>query len=181
MVTTFEYTDVLDEMRGETRHVVHLHIDIPSDAATGPYHLQINYTDDAGNEGELYISQFEITDPALSPSISITNFGPEDELEPNEEGILYLEGTVEDPDGLEEVHIMVYEAHDDHGHGRLKEEDPLYENEWELEGAVTFNLATQLIPAIDLSAAAPGHYELRIMARDTQGHAKVVRREIHID
>lgn len=180
LVTPFEYTDVLDEMRNETHYVAHVHIDIPADAATGPYHLQINYTDNAGNEGELYISQFEISDPALSPAITITNFGPDDELEPNEEGILYLEGSIEDPDGLDEVHIMVYEEHDDHGHERMMDEEPLYDQEWELDGATSFNLQ-DIDPVIDLSGAEAGHYELRIMALDTQGHVKVVRREIHID
>lgn len=180
LVTPFEFTDVLDEMRGETRYVAHVHIDIPADAATGPYHLQINYTDNAGNEGELYISQFEISDPALSPNITITNFGADEELEPNEEGILYLEGSIADPDGLDEVHIMVYEEHEDHSNGRLKQEVILYDQEWELDGATAFNLQ-DVTPVIDLSGAEAGHYELRIMARDTQGHVKVVRREIHID
>lgn len=180
MATPFEYTTILDEMRGKTRHVVHLHIPIPADAATGPYHLQINYTDNAGNEGELFISAFEISDPALSPSITITNFGAEEELELNEEGILYLEGSIEDPDGLDEVHIMVSEEHEDHSNGRMKEEVILYDQEWELGGATTFNLQ-DIDPAIDLSGAEAGHYELRIMARDTQGHVKVVRREIHVD
>lgn len=180
MVTPFEYTTILDEMRGETRYVAHVHIDIPADAATGPYHLQINYTDNAGNEGELFISGFEISDPTLSPGITITNFGPDEELEPNEEGILYLEGTIEDADGLDEVHIMVSEEHEEHSNGRTKEEVILYDQEWELDGATIFNLQ-DIDPAIDLSGAEAGHYELRIMARDTQGHVKVIHREIHID
>lgn len=176
----FEYTNVFDAMQGKKTFTLHEHIDIPANAATGPYHITITYFDNAGNEGELYIGTFEISDPAQSPSISITNFAEGAELEPNEEGILLLEGTVADEDGLEEVHIMVTEEHEAHAGGRMMEEEILYEGEWLLNGATTFDLQN-IQPAIDLSAAPAGHYELRILARDTQGNAKVVWREVHID
>lgn len=185
MAVPFEYTDVIDEMRGETRYVAHIHIDIPADAATGPYHLQINYTDNAGNEGELYIGTFEITDPAVQPQVTITNFGADEELEPTEEEdgrlILRLEGTIESrtEGGLDELHITVNEEHDnDHG-SRLKDE-ALYDEEWELDGAASFDLST-IDPVIDLTGAEAGHYELRILVRDVAGNVRILTREIHVD
>lgn len=186
MAVPFETTLIIDEMRGETRYEAHIHIDIPENAATGPYHLQINYTDDAGNEGELFVSTFIISDPAITPAVNITNFGPDEELEPTmeEDGrlILRLEGSIESrtEGGLDEVHIMVLEE-DEHDHGsRTKNAAVLYDQEWELDGAESFNLA-EIDPLIELTDAEPGHYDLRIMVRDVAGNINVVTREIHID
>lgn len=184
LAVPFETTVILDEMRGKTRHEVHVHIEIPENAATGPYHLQINYTDDAGNEGELYIGELSISDPAISPAVNISNFGPDEELAPvEEEGrlILRLEGTVESrtEGGLNEVHITVSEEHD-HESGEESTEEPLYDQEWELDGLQSFNLA-DIDPVIDLTGAEPGHYELRIMVRDVAGNMNIVTREVHID
>lgn len=176
----FEYTNVFNAMQGKKTFTLHEHIDIPANAATGPYHITITYFDNAGNEGEIYIGTFEISDPAQSPSITITNFADGAELEPNAEGMLLLEGTVEDVDGLEEVHIMVTEGHEESAGARMMEEVILYEGEWLLNGATTFDMQN-IQPAIDLSAVPAGHYELRILARDIQGNAKVVWREVHID
>lgn len=175
----FEYTNVFDGMRGKKTFPLHEHIDIPANAATGPYHVSITYFDNAGNEGVLYVGSFEIADPAQSPSITI--LPASGELEPNADKILALEGTIEDGDGLDEVHIMVIEEHEEEAAGRLASETPLYNQDWELAGATSFDLATDITPAIDLSTAPAGHYELRIMARDMLGNVKVVKREIHVD
>lgn len=185
MATPFETTIILDEMRGQTRYVAHIHINIPADAATGPYHLQINYTDNAGNEGELYIGSFETTDPAVQPHIAITNFGADEELKPTEEDgrlILRLEGTVESrtEGGLDEVHITVSEEHD-HNHGsRMRDAEAPYDEKWELNGAALFDLS-EIDPVIDLTGAEAGYYELRIMARDVAGNVRILTRKIHID
>lgn len=181
----FSYELILDEMKGEKTFSVQEHISIPADAATGPYHLQIRYLDAAGNEGEFFVGTFEISSETVSPAINITNFGATEELEPNENGVLLLEGTVtaRTEGGLAEVHIMVIHEEEDHGHARVQnpnEEEPLYDQEWELNGAVEFNLS-EIDPAIDLSAAAAGHYELIILAKDMEGNVKIVTREIHID
>lgn len=179
----FETTIILDDMQGQKTYSATVPVPIPGDAATGPYHLQINYFDLAGNEGALYVDKFEIVSEATAPAITITNFGADEELALNENGILELEGTIvsRTEGGLDEVHIMVLEEEEDHSHGRKLQRAPLYDQEWELSGADTFVLEEQIIPAIDLSAAAAGHYELRIMARDMAGNVKVITREIHVD
>lgn len=174
---------ILDEMEGEKTFSVLEQISIPADAATGPYHLQIRFLDAAGNEGEFFVGTFEISSETVSPAINITNFTATEELELNETGILELEGTVsaKTEGGLEEVHIMVIHEDEDHGHARVKnEEEPLYDQDWELSGAMEFNLS-EIDPAIDLSAAAAGHYELIVMAKDMEGNVKVITREIHVD
>lgn len=179
----FEYESILDEMKGEKTFRVEEQISIPADAATGPYHLQINYFDENGNQGEFYVGTFEISSEAVSPAIAITNFGADDELELDENGILQLEGTVtaRTEGGLEEVHILVVHEEEEHGYARLKHDDePHYNQEWELDGAQIFDLQ-DIDPAINLSDAASGHYELIITARDTEGNVKVLSREIHVD
>lgn len=179
----FTYQVILDEMAGEKTYRVEEQIPIPADAATGPYHLQVRFFDAAGNEGEFYVGSFEISSETASPAIVISNFGESEELEANENGILLLEGSVtaKTEGGLEEVHILVVHEDEDHGHARVQnEEEPLYDQEWELKGAMEFNLA-EIDPAIDLSAAAAGHYELIILAKDVQGNVKIITREIHVD
>ncbi len=183
----FEYSNVLETMRGEREFTVEETINIPADAATGPYHLQIRYFDAAGNEGESYVGEFEVTSESSSPLITITNFGADEELEltVNEDGtkVLYLEGSIESrtAGGLEEVHITVqHEEEGGHSHGRILHDEPLYDREWDLAGAASFNLQ-DISPVIDLTAAEAGHYELSITARDVEGNTKVVTREIHVD
>lgn len=185
--TPFEYSTVLDDMRGQKEYTVEEMISIPSDAATGPYHLQIRYFDAAGNEGEQYVATFEISSESVSPAIIITNFGEDEELEPtiNEDGskVLYLEGTIESrtAGGLDEVHItVVHEEEGGHAHERTLLAEAVYNQEWELEGAATFNLQ-DIDPVIDLTNAEAGHYELRIMARDVEGNIRIISREVHVD
>lgn len=183
MAVPFERTIILDDMQGHKTYNATVPVSIPEEAATGPYHLQINYFDLAGNEGEIYVGSFEIFSESASPAINITNFGEDEELGLNANGILELEGTIvsgTEGGGLDEVHILVLEE-DEHEHGRKLHDGPLYNREWELAGAEIFVMEEQITPAIDLSAAAAGHYELRIMARDMAGNVKVITREIHVD
>lgn len=180
--TPFSYDNILDAMKGQKSYTVQEQIPIPESAATGIYHLQIRFIDAAGNEGELFVSSFVI-EGENAPTITITNFGEAEELEVDENGILVLEGKVESrtEGGLDEVHIMVTEE-EGHSHGRLEHDgEPLYEREWELNGAVAFLFEEEINPAIDLSEAAPGHYLLTIIAKDVEGNMKTVIREIHID
>lgn len=185
--TPFAYSNVLDEMRGVKVYTVEESINIPEEASTGPYHLQIRYFDAAGNEGVVYVATFEISSETKSPAILITNFAVGEELEPtlNEDGtkVLYLEGTIESrtAGGLDEVHItVVHEEEGGHSHLRKLHDAPVYDQEWELAGAATFNLG-DISPVIDLSNAEAGHYELRIFARDVEGNIKIVSREVHVE
>jgi hypothetical protein len=172
----FEFNQVYN-LSGTTQSVHEL-IDIPENAAPGPYHLTLYYFDAAGNEGEVVVIDILIADPESQPAINIISpdFDEEIEVQPGES--FEIAGTITDPDGLDEVHIIL--GHEEHDHGRTKDEEPVYEMEYELDGAVTFNFEDAepiLIPA----NTPPGHYELKIIAKDVLGNTSVVMAEVHIE
>jgi hypothetical protein len=176
--TPFEFSQTYD-LIGRTQ-TVHEDIAIPEDAAPGPYHFTLQFFDAAGNEGELVVMDFDIADPDNQPVITITSHDIIEEIEVEPGGSIILEGTVFDPDGLEEVHIILgHEVEDGHDH-RRNEEEPLFEFEVELNGETTWNFE-DMGPIEIPEDAEEGHYELRIMAEDINGNTRVVTIEVHIE
>lgn len=172
-------TTFIVELIGKTQ-TVHEDIEIPANAATGPYHFNLQYFDDAGNEGELMTIEFEIVDPAAQPSIIITSPSPDAEYETTPGASFTLMATVADPDGLDEIHVELMEADEDHDHGRLTSEEALWEKEWDLSGESLTEMSIEesiMIPA----SAELGHYELKIKAKDKEGNYKVSKIEVHIE
>jgi uncharacterized membrane protein len=177
--TPFEVSQTYD-LIGRTQ-TVHEDITIPEDATPGPYHFTLQFFDAAGNEGEVVVMDFEIADPENQPVITITSHNIEEEIEVEPGESILLEGTVFDPDGLAEVHIVLGHEEEEHGHDhRRNEEEPLFEYELELNGENTWNF--EAMGPIEIPEdAEEGHYELRIMAEDVHGHVKVVTIEVHIE
>ncbi|MGK7393637.1 MAG: DUF4625 domain-containing protein [Candidatus Cyclobacteriaceae bacterium M3_2C_046] len=174
--TPFSLERIID-LIGRTQ-TIHEDVEVPADAATGPYHFNIQFFDAAGNEGELMTIEFEIVDEAEQPTITITTPDPDTETEVAPGGSFAITGAVSDPDGLEELHMMLmHEEEDDHSHGRISEE-VLWEKEWLLEGALEASFDEQVtIPA----NAETGHYILRIKAEDVAGNVKILKAEVHIE
>lgn len=175
----FEWDKIVD-LKGKKEHSAHLHFDVPADAATGPYHLSVVLTDAAGNEAEIKALTFEITNDGKQPVITITSpdFSRETEVAPG--GTLNLAGTVTDDTDLAEVHISISHAHHGHSHGRMKNEAPLFEKEYDLPGSndVSFQINELItIPA----AAEAGHYDIVIKAKDADGNYSVKRGELHVE
>lgn len=176
--TPFEFSQTYD-LIGRTQ-TVHEDITIPEDATPGLYHFTLQFFDAAGNEGEVVVMDFEIADPENQPVITITSHNIEEEIEVEPGGSILLEGSISDPDGLAEVHIILGHE-DDQGHDhRRNEEEPLFEYELELNGENTWNFEG-MGPIEIPEDAEEGHYELRIMAEDVHGHVKVVTFEVHIE
>ena len=155
---------------------------VPENAATGPYHFNIQFFDAAGNEGELKIIEFEIVDESEQPGIIVTNPDFSTEVKTSPGGTFLLEGMASDPDGLDELHIMiVHEEEDGHEYGRIKEnaqEQPVWEKEWELDGATEVLFSEQVtIP----SSAETGHYVIRMMAMDVNNNVNILKKELHIE
>lgn len=172
-------TTFIVELIGKNQ-TVHEDIEIPQNAATGPYHFNLQFFDEAGNEGDLMTIEFEIVDPAAQPSIVILSPDPNAEFETSPGASFTLMATVSDPDGLEEVHMEIMEAHDehDHDHGRLTSEEAIWEKEMELNGESQLAIDENItIPA----SADQGHYELKIKAKDLEGNYKVSKLEIHVE
>ena len=177
LASNFSYSKTQD-LEG-TSQTVHEHIPVPADATPGSYHFSILYFDADGNEGEPKFLQFEIVDAANQPLIEITSHDVLQEMEVEPGSSIILAGKIEDPDGLEEVHVQLAEEHDhDHEHGKIAE-DPLFDQKLQLEGITSWelsNVGTIQIP----EDASPGHYALNISATDTKGYKKTISIEVHI-
>jgi len=159
---------------------VHEDFVVPDNAATGPYHFNIQFFDNLGNEGDLMTIEFEIVDEAEQPLITINNPTSGTEVESSPGGTFTLDVDVSDPDGLEEVHAYLMEEHEDHDHdhGRVTSEEPIWEIEVELNGALEYQIdETVTIPA----NAEVGHYELKIKAIDMNGNVKIEEFEVHVE
>ncbi len=177
LASNFSYSHTQD-LEG-TSETVHEHIPVPADATPGPYHFSVQYFDAEGNEGEPKFLQFEIADPANQPIIEITSHDILQEIEVEVGGSIRLEGKIEDPDGLDEVHVQLAAEHDhDHEHGKVSE-DPIFDQELSLDGATSWEFSN--MSAIQIPEdASPGHYALDISATDTEGYTKTVSIEISI-
>ena len=178
LASEFSYPATHD-LEGKSQ-TVHKHIPVPTDATPGPYHFTLLYFDAAGNEGEPKFLQFEIADPSNQPVIEITSHDILQEIEVAPGNSIRLQGWIEDPDGLEEVHIRLAPEHeDDHNHGRLRDE-ALFDQEFVLNGATTWEFSE--MGGIDIPEdAAHGHYELVIRASDLEGYQKTVFIEVHVE
>lgn len=182
--TPFELSQVYD-MMGRS-YTAHEDIDVPADAATGMYHFMIQYFDAAGNEGELYELDIEITGDN-QPQIGLRFPNPAEEMDMAAGDMLELQGVVSSPIGLEKIEIKLLKEEDDHegedhdheGEDHDHDHD-IYEQEYMAGGIESWDLANAeaiQIPA-DLDHA---HLELRITAFDTEGNTKTVKAKIHVD
>lgn len=170
--------DQIYNLSGSTQSI-HEHIPIPANATPGPYHFTLSFFDAAGNEGQDVVIDFIIADPESQPAINIISPDFENEIEAVPGQAITLEGTITDPDGLEEVHITL--VHEDHGHehGRTNDE-PIYDMEYELDGITTFNFDDSEPISIPENTPA-GHYLLKITAKDLLGNLASITAEVHID
>jgi len=171
-------TVIIVELIGR-EETMHMDIEIPENAATGPYHFNLQFFDHIGNEGELMTIDFEIVDEAEQPAITINNPDPATEFEIAPSATFTLDAIVTDPDGLVELEAYFEEEHDDegHDHGRLSDEE-LWEMEWPLNGETEVVINESI--TID-AAAEVGHYELKIKAKDSKGNVKLAAVEVHIE
>lgn len=157
----------------------HKHIDVPVDAASGPYHFTIYVLDAEGNQSDFAEVDLMITNSSM-PVITVTNLSETTETHADKGTTLILQGTVTDAVDLAEI-LVVLEEEGDHSHGKTSAE-PLYENDIDLTGTsdVSFDLST-LNPTIDIPAnAEEGDYALIIYAKDSDGNYSMKEYPIHI-
>lgn len=158
----------------------HKHIDVPVDAASGPYHFIVTVLDEEGNQSEFMEVDLTITNSSM-PVINVTSLSETSETHVDLGTTLTLTGTITDGDDLDEIRIIVREAHD-HDHGGKVSDDALYENDIDLTGTsdVSYDLST-LTPTIDIPAnAEEGDYELVIYASDSDGNYATKEYPLHI-
>ncbi|MCC5944679.1 MAG: DUF4625 domain-containing protein [Bernardetiaceae bacterium] len=176
--TPFEFVQVYN-MSGRI-YEAHEEIAVPADAATGMYHFIVQFFDAAGNEGEFYEIDFEITGDN-QPQIALRFPNPNAETDMAAGDMLVLQGMVTSEIGLAKIAIKLFkEDDDDHDHEGGDHDHELYEKEYIAGGINAWDLSNAeaiQIPA-DLDHA---HLELIITAFDTEGNTKTVKAKIHVD
>lgn len=157
----------------------HKHIDVPSDAFSGPYHFTLYVLDAEGNQSDFAEIELVITNSSM-PTIDVTNLDATDDNHISKGATLDLEGTIADAEGIDEIFIELEHSEDEHDHGK-KEEEPLYEKDLDLGGSVSSYDLSTLSPSIAIpSTAESGDYQLLIRVKDTEGNIALATYVIHV-
>jgi hypothetical protein len=167
---------------------------IPSTALAGPYHVGLFVTDAAGNQGNSFYLDFNLSNGS-EPVINITapaNFGlGEIDMKPLD--TLRLAGTATDPDQIEKVKIEVEEEGEHMRISSATDGEPLYKREFKISthpslftDANTFQFANIINPGdlIKLPSVAPGtskHFHVKIIVSDKLGNVRMREGELHVE
>ncbi len=151
-------------------------VNIPSTAASGPYHIEIYCIDASGNEALNYEIELEITQVG-QPVLNVSSPDLSGELDHVPGDTIFITGNITDDIDLEEVWI------------KLENEDTgaeLYNETFDLSASTvtTWNfteLATQNKYIIIPAGAALGHHGLVIRAKDSDGNVLFVETHVHVD
>ncbi len=167
-------------------------VDIPMEAASGPYHIVIDALDASGNSAQLVEVNFEIVNNSQPTINSLTVNGDAVIGEIHEHfdgGATSADYTVafsaNDPDGLDEVHLEL-KAHHDHDHDGHDHSDKTNHGDeeayWEKEipGNGQTELAVEETITFEKDKMEDGDYELRIKVKDNDGNVKVEEVKFHV-
>lgn len=155
-------------------------VNIPANAAAGPYHCIVRVLDAKGNESEFAEIDFVLTNTG-QPIITVSSPDLTTEVEATKGNPLLLTGSITDETDLVSVFIeLSKEEEEDHVHGKTQDA-PIYSMKWELTGSANtdwnFNNAQILIPA----STATGHYRLLITALDNDENLTIKEAEVHVE
>lgn len=146
-------------------------INIPTDVVGGPYHMTVHLLDNSGNEALPSVVDFTI-ETGSEPEIVLTS--PDLSGDFHKGDTLFLEGSITDPDGIAEVQIIV----EDHVN-EVEIFNQLFD--------ITTNTSTWNIKegiestGMYIILQFPGdHAEIRIIAKDNEGHLSEFEQEIHV-
>lgn len=147
---------------------------VPVDATAGMYHAVFRVLDANGNEGDFIERELIVVNgsqPIITLNQPATGAGVAYALG----DVLQLEGSVEDPDGLHEVHIMLRHIEGEHHHHIVNE------IEIDLDGIhpTSYDLGQHSIQ-IPIGEEA-GEYELFIVAFDEDGNQALFSGEFTVN
>lgn len=164
------------------------HIDVPSEATAGPYHLILQATDVSGNvtsfaDGSSIELEIWITNDGMAHvHFEDVNGAEVSEYEVEPGVALEFYGEVEDQGGIDHIEVIVGhlegEDHvDEHDHGRILSEGSIYEGEFEVDGATLVSLNNLLadesiiVPQAEVDELAAGEYlHLIVQVLDMDGN-----------
>lgn len=171
--TAFTYDKVF-ELTGK-QYTAHEHVEIPADAATGPYHFHIQFFDAAGNEGEIFAADLEIVNPTTQPAAVLND----DHYDVTPGSMLEFSADITDPDNnIEEIVLEIAEHHEDHDHGRTSDEGAFYEEDIDGVNAQSYKLERNIEIPADLEK---GEYEIRLVVKDVSGNYLITEAEMHVE
>lgn len=157
----------------------HVHIDVPTNAMAGPYHMGIYALDQDGNQSDTRFITFYITNSGMA-NINVSNLSTTAENDVAAGASLTLQGSITaGTSNIEEI-VVVITKEDGHGHGKVAHDDEIFE--WEQDFATpvaSWDFAD--MGTIAIPASANGHYELEVKAKDVNGNIAIKHFELHID
>jgi hypothetical protein len=170
---------------------VEQHLDLPATTAAGPYHLVVKAIDMQGNstsfdDGSSKEVSILITNDSQA-KVQLDLAAGETELDGTAGEQLNVTGTITDAAG-QFSEITVTLGHEEggeehnHEHGRLKEEDHLYEQTFEIAATSEANIAELLSenPIVIPADVTEEHLMLIITVHDDQGNITVKRTPVHL-
>ena len=168
----------IDDLSGSVEATNTIQVDVPSDAMAGAYHMEAIVVDAAGNQTPVTILDFIVTNSGQAV-IDVTSHDLEnDEVHIHGGDTVRIQGTITDDVDLDEIIIAVLEEHE-HGKVGKTAEGELYLSDYDLGGSndVSFTIDEEIY----LPAGETGHFELEIVAIDSDGNMTIVEGEIHAD
>jgi len=158
----------------------HLHIDVPTNAMAGPYHLGVYVLDQDGNQSDTKTMTFYITNSGIA-NINVTNMSETAENDVTPGTNVTLQGTIAaGTSNIEEI-VVVVTKEDGHSHGKVADDDDEI-FEWDQDFATpvaSWDFAD--LPVIAIPANASGHYELEVRAKDVNGNIAIKHFEMHVE
>ncbi len=147
-------------------------INIPANAASGPYHLTVYAIDESGNEASFYELDFNITQTG-QPVINISSPDINNDIEVSPTDTIHISGNITDDIDLEEIHIEL-----------VKSVTAIYDETFDLSAGTIVNwdfneLIIQNKQIIIPANATAGHYDLIIKVKDNDANLSVLT--LHID
>ncbi|GAB5556263.1 MAG: hypothetical protein SchgKO_04760 [Schleiferiaceae bacterium] len=168
--TPFYYSQVVN-LSGTNQNVNKV-VNIPANAASGPYHMNFRLSDHSGNQATPIYRNLEIESPSQATiDITFPDFSSEVNL-PSNSNLLVL-GTIEDDSEIEEITIVC-----DH----LTSFTEIYSETWDLSGLgiTSWDINSDGNVKIPLDDAV-GICELTIKVVDSDGNVTRVENEFTVE
>ncbi|MFN3917779.1 MAG: DUF4625 domain-containing protein [Flavobacteriales bacterium] len=138
-------------------------IDIPVNAATGPYHAVFYALDESGNQSKFREHDFTIVNPGEQPIISITSPDFSTSVSFSVGTSFSVIGSITDNTGLEKIEVLFEKANSPGA--------PIYDVDFNVVGVTSWDFQTDGNVSIQIPiGASTGNYNLIVKVKDIDGN-----------
>ncbi len=178
-----QWENVLN-LNGSVLYADQLSVAIDENTLAGPYHFDVMVTDKAGNESEILLTDFIITNAAMAQiSVAIPANFESAEIETAPGAGLTLNFTVTDAVGLEEIYVKIHPEHEHEHSGRTSEGEEEFEllhiEHEALEGLTSYTVDQTFTLPTELTAGE--HYKIEISVTDKEGNISFKSAILHVE